>query len=201
MTIVLIMEGKTEAALKDHLKAFLDQQAAREGKPAVRLKTKPEVERSKGTFQKRIRLELAEPGVRAVVALVDVHPNYSSAAEAKQKLREKAGSPPNFHAHAAQYDVEAWLLPFWAEICQHLQVTQGPPGANPEEVDADRPPSKRLRELYGRANRPRRSYNKVIEMSRLLKGKDLTVIANQCPEFKLLLNTLLELSGLTLLPC
>jgi hypothetical protein len=96
--------------------------------------------------------------------------------------------------------VEAWLLSFWDGICGHLQVTQSPPGANPEEIDADRPPSKRLRELYGRAKQPKRSYSKVTEMRRLLKDKDLTVIASQCPEFKLFLNTLLTLSDLTPLP-
>lgn len=200
MTIVLLMEGDTEAALKTHLKAFLDHRAAREGKPAVRLKTKPVVGRSKGTFHKRVRLELDEPGVRAVVALVDVYPDHRNAAEAKQKLCEKAGSPPNFYAHAAQYDVEAWLLPFWNDICDDLNVAQGPPGAHPEEVDADRPPSKRLRELYGRAKQPKRSYSKVTEMRRLLEGKDLTVIASQCSEFKLFLNTLLTLSDLSPLP-
>jgi hypothetical protein len=200
MTIVLLMEGETEAALKVHLKAFLDQRAALEGKPSVRLKTKPEVGRSKGAFHKRVRLELAEPGVRAVVALVDVYPDYSDAAAAKRDLYDKAGAPANFFAHAAQYDVEAWLLSFWDGICGHLQVTQSPPGANPEEIDADRPPSKRLRELYGRAKQPKRSYSKVTEMRRLLKDKDLTVIASQCPEFKLFLNTLLTLSDLTPLP-
>ena len=64
----------------------------------MRLKTKPEVGRSKGAFHKRIRLELAEPGVSAVVALVDVYPDYADAAEAKRDLYAKAGSPPNFYA-------------------------------------------------------------------------------------------------------
>jgi hypothetical protein len=200
MTIVLLMEGETEAALKVHLKAFLDQRAALEGKPSVRLKTKPDVGRSKGAFHKRIRLELAEPGVSAVVALVDVYPDYADAAAAKQDLYAKAGSPSHFYAHAAQYDVEAWLLPFWNDICRQIGVTQGAPGANPEAVDGDRPPSLRLKELYGRAKQPKRSYSKVTEMRRVLKDKDLTIIAGQCPEFKLFLNTLLTLSDLTPLP-
>ena len=116
MTIVLLMEGDTEAALKVHLKAFLDQRAALEGKPSVRLKTKPEVGRSKGAFHKRIRLELAEPGVSAVVALVDVYPDYANAAEAKRDLYAKAGSPPNFYAHAAQHDVEAGCCRFGMKL-------------------------------------------------------------------------------------
>lgn len=200
MTIVLLMEGDTEAALKVHLKAFLDQRAALEGKPSVRLKMKPQVARSKGTFQNRVRLELAEPGVTAVVALIDVYPDYSDAAEAKRILSEKAGSPPNFYAHAAQHDVEAWLLPFWDEICRSLGVSQGRPGEHPEEVDHDRPPSLHLRELYGRAKNPKRSYSKVTEMRQVLKGRDLKIIADRCPEFKLFLNTLLKLSDLTPLP-
>ena len=34
-------------------------------------------------------------------------------------------------------------------------------------------------------------------MAAILKNKDLTIIANQCPEFKAFLNTLLTLSNLT----
>ena len=58
----------------------------------------------------------------------------------------------------------------------------------------------RLKELYGRAKQPKRSYHKVTEMRRILKGKDLAVIASQCPEFKQLLNRLLTLSDLNPLP-
>lgn len=104
-----------------------------------------------------------------------------------------------FFAHAAQYDVEAWLLPYWDDICRRINVRQGAPGHDPEQVDNTRPPSYRLKELYQRTQ-PRRSYTKTLEMPAILKGKDLTIAANACSELKSLLNTLLVLSYLPTLP-
>jgi len=73
------------------------------------------------------------------------------------------------------------------------------PGANPEEVDRDHPPSRRLNELY-RIAKPSRKYVKPIEMAAILRNQDLTVAADQCPELRNLLNTLLTFGNLTLLP-
>ena len=57
----------------------------------------------------------------------------------------------------------------------------------------------KLQELYRRAKPPRK-YVKATEMYAILQGKDLTVSANRCPEFKAFLNTLLTLSHLEPLP-
>ncbi len=67
--------------------------------------------------------------------------------------------------------MEAWLLPYWEDICRRVGVNQGPPGTDPEMVDLERPPSKRLAELYQRARNPYRKYVKTLEMSAILKGK------------------------------
>lgn len=55
----------------------------------------------------------------------------------------------------------------------------------------------RREESYGLPGPKPRKYSKPIEMRELLRGKDLTLSAAACPEFKALLNTLLTLSGLT----
>jgi len=197
MTIVLLVEGDTEAALKDHLKAFLDQRADTEGKPRVRLETRSGVGHTTGRFRHRVQLELAKSGVTAVVALIDVFPDYASAGAAKADLTEKAGNATGFHAHAAQYDVEAWLLPFWGDVCRRVGVTRKAPGNNPEQVDQNMPPSYHLKELYRSARPKPRKYVKTTEMYAILRNKDLLTIANQCVEFKAFINTLLTLSGLT----
>ena len=147
----------------------------------------------------RVRRELAGRDVAGVVGLIDVFPQFENAAAAKAFLRQAAGDLSGFHAHAAQYDVEAWLLPYWDDICRRVGVTQSPPGANPETVDGNNPPAYRLKALYRRA-RPKRKYVKTKEMYAILKGKDLTVAAGRCPEFKAFLNTLLTLSNLEPLP-
>jgi hypothetical protein len=200
MIIVLLVEGDTEQALKGHLKHFLDSRSDVEGKPRVRLQVRPVVGRSKGAFMQRVRRELQQPGVTAVVGLIDVYPDYGSAAAAKDDLKEKAGHHPNFYAHAAQYDVEAWLLPFWDDICRGLGLQQRSPGHNPEQVDGVRPPSRRLMELYRLAKPRPRKYSKPKDMYEILARHDLADAAAKCPELKALLNTLLKLSGLTLLP-
>ena len=196
MRIVLLTEGETETALKSHLKRFLDGRAEAEGRPKMSLRTKDIMTLNENRLRRRIQLELNDPEATAVVGLIDVYPEFRSAEEAKGFLQQAADSNPRFHAHAAQYEVEAWLLPYWPDICSRLRVRKAVPGAQPEQVDLVRPPSRHLAELY-RLAKPARKYRKVIEMAAILRDKDLTVSAAQCPEFKALLNTLLTLSGLT----
>jgi hypothetical protein len=195
VTIVLLVEGDTEKAVKEPVKHFLDERAVAEGRPKVALRVKATMTPSLSKLRGRIRLELSDPQVIAVVGLINVYPNFHSAEEAKAFLRQAAENTPRFYPHAAQYDVEAWLLPYWDAICKRLGVRQNAPGPHPEEVDLSSPPSQRLQELYRLAKPPRR-YVKPIEMAAILRGKDLTVAAGRCPEFRALLNTLLTLGGL-----
>ncbi len=199
MTIVLLVEGDTETAFKGKLKAFLDQQAKAEAKPRVALRTKDIMTLNPNKLRHRVRLELRRPKVTAVVGLIDVYPDFKSAADAKQFLRNAAGDEACFYAHAAQYEVEAWLLPYWDFICERVGVRRARPGSNPEQVDLMHPPAKRLAELY-RIAKPPRKYVKTIEMAAILRNQDLTIAAGQCPELKSLLNTLLTLAELTPLP-
>jgi hypothetical protein len=196
VTIVLLVEGDTEAALKQHLKTFLDKRAQTAGKERIRLDIRSEVNRKPDKLGRRIGLELEQPGVTAVVGLIDVFPRFRDAAAAKAYLREAAGNRPNFYAHAAQFDVEAWLLPYWDDICRRVGVRRARPGGKPETVNDTNPPAYRLQELYRLAKPKPRQYVKTTEMFAILQGKDLTVAAGQCPELKAFLNTLLTLSGL-----
>ncbi len=195
MKVILLTEGQTETALKEHLKRFLDGRAEAEKRPKLSLVTKNIITLDEHRLRRRIQLELGQPDVAAVVGLVDVYPYFRSADEAKQFLRRVAEHNERFHAHAAQYEVEAWLLPYWEHICRRLGVRRAAPSAQPERVDLDRPPSHHLTELYRQAKPPRK-YNKTLEMAALLRGQDLAIAAGQCPEFKALLNTLLALNNL-----
>jgi hypothetical protein len=198
MTIVLLVEGSTEIALKQHIKAFLDRRALAAGRPKVRLSTRSGIPVKQNKLRRWVELELSKRDVTAVVGLIDVYPGFEDAAAAKTFLQEAAGDNPNFHAHAAQYDVEAWLLPYWEDICRRVGVHQSSPGGTPELVNQNRPPSYRLRELFQRA-RPKRKYVKTTEMYKILRDKDLTIAADRCPEFKSFLNTLLWLADLNVL--
>ena len=194
MTVVLLVEGATETALKRHLKRFLDQRAGQEGKPELALRTRSFRTRpTEEQFRKRVNLELRNDRVKAVIGLLDVYPDFASAREAKEFMRNAAGSDKRFHAHAAQYDVEAWLLPYWETICHRIGVRRSRPGNSPEQVNGMTPPSKRLQALYQVA---KRKYKKPIEMNAILERQDLSVAARECKELRLLLNTLLELGDL-----
>jgi hypothetical protein len=199
VSVVLLAEGDTERALKEHLKAFLDQRAILEGKQRTKLLLRSYLSLRKDKLSRQIQLLLDEPGVEAVVALIDVFPNFADAAEAKAWLRGSTDESRRFFAHAAQFDVEAWLLPYWDDICRRLKLEKRRPSAHPEHVNGHRPPAYHLDELYRQAKPKARKYNKPIEMREVLRGKDLTVAADACPEFKSLLNTLLALHGLAAL--
>ncbi len=195
-TIVLVVEGATEKALKEKIKLFLDERAENQKKPRIRLQARNF--KSLNPTDLRYQAEDAlEKGAAAVVALIDVYPRFRNAAEAKDWLRQATGNPSGFYAHAAQFDVEAWLLPYWDAICGRIGVKQSSPGANPEQVDNQNPPSKRLKTLYQRAKPKPKRYVKQIEMAAILRDKDLTLAAAQCPELKAFLNTLLTLSNLS----
>jgi hypothetical protein len=68
-----------------------------------------------------------------------------------------------------------------------------PPSGVPEAVNHGNPPAYRLEELFKLGGRNK--YNKPREAQRILRGKDLTVAADACPELKAFLNTILELCG------
>lgn len=137
------------------------------------------------------------PASDAVIALTDVYTgtnDFADAADAKKKMQTWVGHNNRFYPHAAQHDFEAWLLPFWSDIQKIAGHKQAPPHGSPEAVNHNKPPSFHIREIF-RIGTCRDDYSKVRDAARILRGKDLTVAAQQCPELKAFLNTILALSG------
>lgn len=199
--IVLLVEGATEKAAKDAIKTFLDARCDSAKRDRVRLTAVQTEHLRDGEVLASAERSLRKPGILGVVALMDVKcagkpRQFADAAQAIDYLRRLGPKDARYRAHAAQYDFEAWLLPFWDDICKRVGRKQARPGAKPEHVDLDHPPSQRLHDLYRRAGR---RYNKPIEAQAILRGKDLTVSAAQCPQFKAFLDSLLELAGCPLL--
>ena len=144
MKISLIMEGKTEKAFVNHLRRFLEAHLS------------PNMPRLDGRIYdgpipsgpklRRIVQNLLsgrDPSDH-VIALTDVYtgqPKFTNAADAKQQMRIWVGNEPRFHPHAAQYDFEAWLLPYWDRIQDLAKHNQNAPSGNPENVDGINPPS------------------------------------------------------------
>jgi hypothetical protein len=148
-------------------------------------------------LQREVELLLAGSSrADAVIALTDVYTgtaDFTDAADAKAKMREWVGRNDRFYPHAAQYDFEAWLLPYWAEIQKIAGHNKKAPSGSPESVNHNRPPSRHLEEIFRNGNR--REYSKTRDVNRILKGKDLSIAAARCPELKSFLNTILTLCG------
>jgi hypothetical protein len=193
-----MIEGATEEAFLPKLREFLVQHL--KGRmPSI------EPQRFDGPIPKNAKLrrqvERLLGGRRpfdAVIALTDVYTgknDFVDANDVKRKLGEWVGANPHFHAHAAQFEFEAWLLPYWPTI-QKLAGHQSKkaPGRNPETLNQNRPPSYYIREIFRTGKSPR-YYNKPRDAKLILQRNDLIVAANACAELRSLLNTILRLSG------
>jgi hypothetical protein len=195
--IAVLVEGRTETAFKTHLTEFLK----------IRLAGRmPNLDffPYDGRIPKQEKLRRTVEGLLrngrtpsdAVLALTDVYTgtnDFADAADARRKMRTWVGKNDQFHLHAAQHDFEAWLLPFWSDIQALAGHNKRAPSGRPEAVNHNRPPSYHIREIFRIGSR--RDYSKPRDANRILRGKDLTVAANQCPELKAFLNTILTLSG------
>jgi hypothetical protein len=197
--IALIVEGKTEKAFLPFLRSFLGSRLP-DSMPNIdplpydgRIPT--------GDKLRRVVSNLLS-GRRAadqVVALTDVYtgthpPDFLNAADAKEKMRQWVGAEPRFHPHAAQYDFEAWLLPYWSTIQVLAKHNKACPPGNPEEVNHYKPPAHRIKEIF-EIGRCRDSYIKPRDAARILRDNGLATAAARCSELKALVNTILSACG------
>ena len=196
MKIVVICEGATEAALRSVLGEFLTSRSGGKQRTGVKLlNLKGKLLREKlGTL---VDLQVAAPDVAGVIALTDVYPAFKNAKVAKAELTKRAGGNHDgkFRAHAAQFELEAWLLPHWDDIAKKLGVNAKAPGANPEQVNGQKPPSHHLDDLFRRAKGNKDRYEKGTDAARWLTQERLERSAKDCPELRAFLNSLLEFAG------
>ena len=196
MKVALIVEGKTEAVFLEPLRRFLAARLPDQKKPRISVNKYDGLIR-KIDLQRRVKRLLDEND--AVIALTDVYTGtraFVDAADAKRKMREWVGPEQRFYPHAAQYDFEAWLLPYWDDIQQLTGSNRSAPAQNPESVNHMSPPAHRIAEVFRTGEKTKRTfYNKPRDAKRILEGKDLSVAAAQCAQLKALLNTLLTLCG------
>lgn len=69
----------------------------------------------------QVAINLKYKEVRGVIALIDVVTSgvpqqFKDAQAAIDYLLSCHPADPRYRAHAAQYEFEAWLLPFWDDI-------------------------------------------------------------------------------------
>jgi len=198
LVIAIIVEGESEdRILKPALQAFVQQRIPGNTPRITMRKCKGRIP-TEDKLRRMVENLLASrnPAVDAVIALTDVYTGtreFENAEDAKAKMREWVGPNDRFFPHAAQYELEAWLLPYWDTICRIAGVGNAKPiSTNPESVNHDNPPSKRLESLFG-SGQKKQNYIKTVHGLKILDGQDLTVAANACPQLKAFLNTILTL--------
>ena len=198
MKISVLVEGRTESAFFPHLRGFLEKRL--QGHMPRLMPIPYDGHIPTGEKLKRVVERLLDDGARsvdAVIALTDVYTGdnrFIDAADAKKKLNAWVGPNAKFFPHVAQYDFEAWLLPFWFDIQQLAGHNASSPAAAPESVNHNNPPSCRIRDIFLSGKRGK-AYVKPRDAGRILRGKDLLVSARLCPELKSFLNTIITLSG------
>src|SRR3972149_1197154 len=118
--IAILVEGRTEKVFLPALRNFLLPRLA--GRmpnldPLVYDGRIPKDEKLRRIVNNLLG-DLQRPA-DAVIARTDVYTgtrDFVDAADAKDKMRQWVGNNPRFYPHVAQYDFEAWLLPFWPTI-------------------------------------------------------------------------------------
>ena len=199
MRIVVLCEGKSDAALRDGLRDFVHRRLPpglmRPGIQPMAL----DGYLTQGKSARQVKRQLSDPGVIGVVALTDVYPKFKDARSAKAEIAKHLGAgvdTTRLRCHAAQYDLEAWLLPFWDEIANKLNVSAKSPGSNPEAVNGQNPPSFRFKALFERVED---KYDKVLDAAKYLTADRIERSYKKCPELKEFLNSLLAFAGAPLL--
>lgn len=198
MKIALLIEGQTERAFLPHVRQFLQARlpgkmprldpVPYDGRIPVGGRLKREVERL---------LRWGKPPADAVIALTDVYTgttDFTDAQDAKSKMQAWAGDNNKFYPHAAQFEFEAWLLPFWGTIQRLAGHNRAAPSGPAEAVNHLRPPSVRIGEIFRTGSRGR-DYVKPRDAERILRENNLLDSAKACPELRALLNTILRLCG------
>lgn len=145
MKIAILVEGATETAFKQILLDFLKSRLQQRMPTLKFLPDNGRIPKEEKLRRKVENLLTGNDAFNAVIALTDIYTgtnDFKDAADAKAKMREWVGNNPNFYPHAAQYDFEAWLLPYWSTI-QRLAGghNKSAPKGLPEQVNHNKPPS------------------------------------------------------------
>ncbi len=204
MKISIIVEGRTEKAFLPHLRQFLKTRLTGD-------MPKLDVFPYDGRIPKEQKLRRVVENLMQgrnpadhVIALTDVYtgtnpPDFIDAHDAKNKMIQWVGTDSRFHPHAAQYDFEAWLLPYWPTIQRLAKHNRAAPGGNPETVNHHNPPAYRIKEIF-ESGKCRDSYVKPRDAGRILRENDLSTAINECSELKAFINTILSICGGDVIP-
>ncbi len=201
MRIAILVEGATEKAFEPILRDFLKSRLQQQMPKLQFIPDDGRIPKEEKLRRKVENLLAGRDAFNAVIALTDVYTgtnDFQDAADAKAKMKMWVGNNPNFYPHAAQYDFEAWLLPYWPTIQKLAGHNKSAPRGLPEQVNHNKPPSYHIKEIFESGKK--RSYSKTRDAAKILKNNNLMDAVNLCPELKEFLNTILSLCEIDLIP-
>ncbi|WP_448265841.1 DUF4276 family protein [Nostoc sp. DSM 114159] len=201
MRIAILVEGATEKAFEPILRDFLKSRLQQKMPKLQFIPDDGRIPKEEKLRRKVENLLTGRDAFNAVIALTDVYTgtnDFQDAADAKAKMKMWVGNNPNFYPHAAQYDFEAWLLPFWPTIQKLAGHNKSAPRGLPEQVNHNKPPSYHIKEIFELGKK--RSYSKTRDAAKILKNNNLMDAVNLCAELKEFLNTILSLCEIDLIP-
>lgn len=202
MRIACIVEGDSEKEFLKAIRRFLQARCEPGKLPKLVARPLNSNVPPRGRLLKLIKKEFNDLA-DIVIVLTDVkgRNQYKDAKDAVAQIEASLDRLPELNkqvfVHAAQYELEAWLIPFWPRIQSIFNTTATRPQKKPEEINHNRPPSKLLAEVSRTSKRQR--YSKTLHLESILKDQDLAVSANECPGLKELLNRILEASGASII--
>jgi predicted TIM-barrel fold metal-dependent hydrolase len=141
------------------------------------------------------------PDIVAVVSLLDlygpeIYPSHLTvpterASWANSEIKRKF-EHERFRHFFAVHELEAWLLSqpdiFPAELRKYIQAL----AANPEEVNFDNTPKKRLNRIF--EDRLKRGYQQRIDGAKLVRQLNPDVVRDKCPRFREMIEELINLA-------
>ncbi len=147
MKISIIVEGKTEKAFMPALREYLKISLAGRMPNLDVLPCNGRI--PTGDKLKRVVANLLEDPRNPsdyVIGLTDVYTGNRDFIDANDAKNKMSGwvNDSRFLPHAAQFDFEAWLLPYWSSIKLLSGSNSSCPRGNPESVNHDKPPAHRI---------------------------------------------------------
>ncbi len=189
MKISILAEGATEKAFEKALSDFiylcLGPDASR---PSIKIRPQGGAIPTGDKLHRLVQQWLAA-GADYVIVLTDIHgTEFTSADDAKQKILTWVNHHPKVRAHVALRDFEAWLIPYWDDLCKIAGKKAPKPAGPPEKVNHAKPPAHRIRALFTQGNR---NYTKPVTARAILSKHGLERAVEACPELKALTDTIL----------
>jgi len=196
MKIIIMVEGATEGVFIPYLREYLKIKLESRMPKLVTHKYNGRIPKGKKLNDVVARYLSGRDPANYVIALTDVYTgsnprDFKDAEDAKSQMKKWGNSESRFFPHAAQYEFEAWLLPYWNIVQKLADHNMRCPGNNPEAVNHDKPPSHWLKEIFRKGGN--RHYVKARDATAILRGNDLQIAVDACTELRFLVDTIISL--------